>query len=154
MYCLVYDFTENSYRPIFEYLWPLLPFLIVGVPVALFGAGKTRSLGFFVAIFSAGLMVVVGYHLFSDFDRIQTTYKQGKYSENEGVVTNFQPSVDEQPELFMVNDIQYKIYPYRMSVTYVQVSHQGGPIREGLRVRIWDIEGAIVRLEVECDTVE
>ncbi len=70
----------------------------------------------------------------------------------EGVVTNFQPYVERRsPEEFCVNDVCFKFRDYLTTWGFNQNASDGGPIHEGLQVRIAYVEGEeniIVRLEI------
>jgi hypothetical protein len=78
-------------------------------------------------------------------DRLQ----RKSYSLVEGTVTDFVPgAVNGHPmERFAVNGHEYQYSPYTSS-GYSTIAAQGGTIRPGMHVRIADVDGNIVRLEI------
>lgn len=57
------------------------------------------------------------------------------------------PATDE-PESFLVGGQRFRYYDYELSPGFHTTARRGGPMREGLLVRIEHVNGVIVRLEV------
>ena len=81
---------------------------------------------------------------------LSTRLARGDYNRVEGVITNFSPgSFDgHTTELFTVAG---HTYAFKSSVTragYHDVQGPNGPLRDGVVVRIADINGTIARLEL------
>jgi hypothetical protein len=74
----------------------------------------------------------------------------GRYTTVEGPVTAFKPMPREghADESFAVHGRLYRYSDYRVSACFNNTQSHGGPIRQGLVVRIADINGCIARLEV------
>lgn len=52
-------------------------------------------------------------------------------------------------ESFVVQGIQFKYSDYIITAGFNHTSSHGGPIREGLLVRIWHRNGEILRLDIK-----
>ncbi|HEX6041485.1 hypothetical protein [Longimicrobium sp.] len=78
--------------------------------------------------------------------------RDGEYARVEGVVEDFVPGDREghRTERWSVRSggRTYR-YAYRTSQQVPGFHQAGGPVREGLRVRVADVDGHIARLEVE-----
>jgi hypothetical protein len=72
----------------------------------------------------------------------------------EGVATNFhpEPAAGHDPERFTVNGVRFSYSYYVLGQGFNQSSSHGGPIREGLQVRIHYVDAStgnnILKLEV------
>ena len=84
------------------------------------------------------------------YARAKDAYIQGQYSTVEGTVTNFHPMPysGHQNETFSVSGIQFSYSDYVLIPCFNNTSSHGGPIREGLRVRIAYSGNCILKLEV------
>ena len=76
--------------------------------------------------------------------------ERGNCSVVEGVVENFHPmpKSGHDTERFEVNGVHFSYSDYVMSPGFNNTASHGGPIRDGLRVRICHNSGDILRLEV------
>jgi hypothetical protein len=76
--------------------------------------------------------------------------RSGHYALVEGPVMAFVPGRPDghPPERFQVGTHVYEISPYRDTGGYSQIRAAGGVLRPGLRVRIYDVDGRIARLEI------
>ncbi len=91
---------------------------------------------------------------YGDYTSIRDRLNSGRYILVEGVVQQFQDgdAGDHDPERWMVRsgDTVYR-YSYVRSQLSPGFRHEaihGGPIRNGLHVRIADVDGHIARLEI------
>jgi hypothetical protein len=71
----------------------------------------------------------------------------------EGLVTNFvpMPVTGHAMESFCVSDVCFKYSDYAVTAGFNQTSSHGGPIRQGLPVRITYLGNTIIKLEVRND---
>jgi hypothetical protein len=76
--------------------------------------------------------------------------EQGSYQRVEGVVTGFRPGRADShpPEEFDVDGHHFRYAPADQFYGFNTVAGEGGPIHEGARVRIADVDGIIARLEI------
>jgi hypothetical protein len=76
---------------------------------------------------------------------------RGAYRIVEGTVRDFVPGGAHQSESWVLeSDSTVDSYSYSPSIVdagYDQTAPDGGEVREGLRVRVWDVDGRIARLE-------
>jgi hypothetical protein len=79
------------------------------------------------------------------------TLQRGQFKVVEGTVTNFSPMPRQghTKESFEVDGHHYEYSDFILTGGFNHTSSHGGPIRNGLRVRIADVGGVIARLEVE-----
>jgi len=84
------------------------------------------------------------------YARAKKSYISGQYSVVEGTVTNFHPMPysGHQNETFSVNGVQFSYSDYVIVPCFNNTSSHGGPIREGLRVRIAYSDDCILKLDV------
>lgn len=110
-----------------------------------------RNLCKVVAVFGAvGTSVIIGF-TWCNFIELRSALKNGAFDEVEGVVNDFVPEgMDGHPmEKFRVGAVSFRYSSSDISSAFHQTRAQGGPIREGLHVRIATVNGAIARLEIE-----
>jgi hypothetical protein len=87
---------------------------------------------------------------------LQRTYRDGKATEYEGVVSDFVPmpsGVVGASESFIVNGRKFKYSDYEITGCFNNTSLFGGPIKYGIHVRLWAIGNCIVRLEIPQDDI-
>lgn len=85
-----------------------------------------------------------------DYDKTTAALKSGAFIVVEGLVTNYQATTNsgQLVQQFDVNDHHYTYMPYRRGIRARRTLPKPPPLRDGSQVRIADIDGAIVRLEV------
>ena len=107
-------------------------------------------MGWIFVIFSSLWTLGASCGLYAEYAGLRSALRTGSYLTVEGVVTEFVPGrSDGHPaESFVVNGHRYEYSPYIVTSGFSQIQSHGGPIREGLRVRIADVDGTIARLEV------
>ena len=88
--------------------------------------------------------------LYAEYRGRRERLRRGEFEVVGGVVQNFTPgdTMRHVAERFEVAGHAYSYPPYVMTVAFHRTVERGGPIREGLRVRIADVDGKIARLEV------
>lgn len=86
---------------------------------------------------------------------LRSAIKEGRASVVEGYVTNFRPMPYQghQDECFSVSEKTFCYSDYGVTAGFNNSTSHGGPIREGLQVRISYIEGTIIRLEIKSDVL-
>jgi hypothetical protein len=155
-YRLVFDATTVRY-PASEWLLPLALFAAFGVALASFPRLSEPERRRFVRPFGALSAIVagamaVGIWRTSEAQRSQVVgaLRDGRYQLVEGVVEGFRPGAasSHPPEEFTVSGHRYRYAPAEHLYGFNQVAALGGPIRNGLRVRIAEVDGLIARLEV------
>ena len=69
----------------------------------------------------------------------------------EGPVMDFHPvpSLGKGDETFVVNGVKFAYSDYVLTAGFHNTASHGGPIREGLVVRIWHFRGRILRLDIK-----
>jgi hypothetical protein len=108
----------------------------------------TGFIGLIGAIFTIGIL--------GQYVELRVALARGNYQLVEGVVTDFVPGGDHRSERFTVviprgqyvYQYRYEYSPSNITQGFNQTRPDGGPIREGLRVRIADVHGKIARLEI------
>jgi hypothetical protein len=78
------------------------------------------------------------------------TYAKGEYATVEGEVSDFHPMPysGHQNETFGVNGVQFSYSDYVVNPCFNNTASHGGPVREGMRVRIAYSGDCILKLEV------
>lgn len=96
-----------------------------------------------------GVILSVGGNLSAHSEAVKAL-RSGRYEIVEGTVTNFVPMPWEghANESFDVAGHHYEYSDFVVTTGFRQSRSHGGPIREGLRVRIADVGGRIFRLEI------
>lgn len=100
--------------------------------------------------FGVALSGVTFFGTYSEYANLRDALRQGRYRTVEGIVTDFQPGDygGHRHETFKVGDARYSYLWPEITSAYNTPLPRGGFIREGLRVRIADVDGRIARLEV------
>lgn len=81
---------------------------------------------------------------------LREDYENGNFKVVEGTVENFDPmpSSGHKMESFTVNGIRFEYSDFEVTPGFNNAASRGGPIREGLKVRISYIGNTILKLEV------
>lgn len=87
---------------------------------------------------------------YGDYRRAQEAQAAGTASVVEGVVTDFvpMPVTGHAMEHFCVSGVCFNYSDYVMTAGFNRTSSHGGPIREGLPIRVTYIGNTILKLEV------
>jgi hypothetical protein len=165
-YELVFDVSRDSFDP--SPLCIGLALVLAGIymwftrdSVGLFRsriktrAGRTLFAGVYLgfAVLATTLIAAVGGYRYW---RAERTLRKGEFAVVEGPVEYFHPMPDEGRgvERFTVRGVQFAYSEYIWSPRFNKTASHGGPIREGLWVRIayfdpGDTKYEILRLEVK-----
>ena len=79
---------------------------------------------------------------------LRNALDKGRFAVVQGVVTSLQPGDGHRSETFEVGGHRYEYSSSSRSVGFNRDAAVGGPIRNGLPVRITDVGGEIARLEI------
>jgi len=112
-------------------------------------------IGYFMVGFACLWITLVLAAMLPEYLDIHSALKDGTAAVVEGTVTNFHPMPYEghQDECFSVSSKTFCYSDYGPSAGFNNSSSHGGPIREGLHVRVSYIGANIGRLEIEKDEV-
>ena len=156
-YKIAFDVSSAGYKT-----WP---FSLVGLILALVGALLVRFRAHvpmrgprvlvrafpFVFFGFAILWTIVAFgSTFTEYWSLRSAVRDGRVSIVEGAVSQFKamPYTGHAMERFCVQDTCFEYSDYVVTSGFNNTRSHGGPIREGLQVRIAHVRGTIVRLEV------
>jgi hypothetical protein len=131
-----------------------LCFVVVSALILYFGrrAGrKSQSMfGAFALLFSVLWTALVAVGMSRDFQRARSARSSGEYTVVQGKVEHFvpQPYAGHAYETFTVNGTDFSYTDYKTGAGFHQSRSHGGPITNGVRVRIGHARGEILTLEV------
>jgi hypothetical protein len=85
-----------------------------------------------------------------EYSSLTAAKETGRVKVVEGTVTNFKPMpvTGHAMERFCVRDACFEYSDYVITGGFNNTTSQGGPIKEGLPVRVMYVRNAIVKLEV------
>jgi hypothetical protein len=111
---------------------------------------RRRGLGWFFLVFALLWTGLSGWTVGSDSYHAAKALRSGDYRVVEGRVEHFKPMPKEghAEETFEVNGVSFAYSDYIVTGGFNNTASHGGPIREGLPVRIAYKDGEILRLEV------
>jgi hypothetical protein len=89
---------------------------------------------------------------FSDYRKSVDAMVNGQAAYIEGAVTEFRPmpSTGHSMESFVVQGVRFEYSDYIITAGFNHTASHGGPIRDGLLVRIWHRSGEILRLDIKA----
>lgn len=111
---------------------------------------------FVVRLFRLGAVVMIVFGVLSivgivrDDRRCATPVDDPSVTVTTGVVTDFHPmpATGHASETFRVNTASFEFSGFETSCSFHQAAAFGGPLREGLPVRVFHKDGRILRLDV------
>jgi hypothetical protein len=103
------------------------------------------------SVFFGVVSVTILFTTWREYSSLTSALTQGKTRSVEGRVTQFIPEgPDGHPiERFSVEGKAFEYSSYMVTSGFHRVARLGGPIHEGVNVRITYVDGSIVRLQVE-----
>src|SRR5262249_37900900 len=156
-YVTAFDVIAIGYK---EWTFPasgLLPVAIGSVlvawrrshPIAVRGWWR-RAFPYVFLVFGGLWTVSTFVGTYADYRNIRRALETGRFLTVEGPVTKFVPMPFEGHALesFEVSGHRYSYSDYIVTAGFNNTRSHGGPIREGLKVRIADVDGQIARLEI------
>jgi hypothetical protein len=157
-YVTVFEITQKHYQWWFSAAG--LGFIVLGIVFILVGrkwASQRRAKisGYFMVAFASFWTVLAFTSTFGEYRRCINAYQTGDYAVVEGKVENFHPMPYEghQNECFTVQDKRFCYSDYVVQAGFNQSTSHGGPIREGLPVRVAYYDDQILRLEVRAESL-
>lgn len=154
---VVFDVTEVGYR---HWTFPAfgLIFVAIGLGLILYRyfwpkvetKAFRRLFPYLYAGFALCWTLVAFASTYSDYLTLRDAVRNGQCELVEGTVTKFVPMPREghANEHFVVNGHYYEYSDYGVTAGFNNTQSHGGPLREGLRVRICAVGGEIARLEI------
>jgi len=155
----VFDILTDGYRAWWVPIVVLLmagAALVINNTVGIAPAGRPQYRRMFDTIFVVSGLCVAGlifWATYSDYAHLRNAVRSGNFEVVEGTVSQFAPadSGDHVPETFAVGKHRYQYSWAVITAGFHRTAPHGGPIRDGLHVRIYDVSGQIARLEI-CNT--
>jgi len=124
-------------------LLPVIIMIFIGVMIIFFtrnrqNARRTRLIILAVVGVSFSMDLLIGWSILSNASSCRRAYEIGDYSVVEGMVSDFKPISYEgrADEEFNVNGVRFHYSDHEVNPGFNHTSSQGGPLREGLRVKI------------------
>ena len=158
-YQVVFDITSAGYKS-----WPFpafgLIFIAAGVVLVLnrkalpgWWRGSPRAsnaFAFFFLGFSILWTAIAFGATYSNYRSLVSAIETGSVKVAEGIVTNFKPMpvTGHAMEHFCVQGACFEYSDFVVTAGFNNTSSHGGPIREGLPVRVTYVGNAIAQLEV------
>jgi len=152
---VVFDVT----RQVPQYWWLLIiPIVMIVIGLGVFRKKPTSAHRVFIVFFlgfAIFLAVLQSILIGREYAGLRSALARGDFDRVEGVVTGYEAAefAGKNPERFtVITPADIRQYAYSRSV--VSQGFNGGPsykgvLRDGMRVRIADVDGKIARLEVE-----
>ncbi len=160
-YEVVFDIAQAGYQ---QWTFPAFGLIFVGISSLLLVSRSWRFKAFrngrSERAAKWGILMMTGFAVFwtlaaflgtySEYRQLRRAAETGKYESVEGIVTNFVPMPHEghRDEKFCVKNTCFSYSDYSGRAGFNHTSSHGGPIKEGLPVRIHHINGVIIQLEV------
>ncbi len=154
---LVFDADEAGYR---QWWFPMfgLIFVVIGLSMLIYQRKipsdrrslRSRVLPYFFTGFAVFWVAITFIGTFSDYWELRHALRSGQFEVVEGKVVDFVPMPPRgyAMERFTVNGHHYEFADNVITAGFNNTQSHGGPIREGLIVRIADVRGKIARLEI------
>jgi hypothetical protein len=150
-YRTVFDLTVTGFK---SWTFPAagVIFIVIGVVlVAARGRLTNRKMFPFVFLgFAVLWTLTVAFSTYSEYRKVREVTDGGRAQVVEGPVMDFvpMPKAGHSSEKFCVSGTCFAYSDYRVTSGFNNTSSHGGPIREGLPVRVTHVGDVIVKLEV------
>jgi hypothetical protein len=157
-YVTIFQITQKAY-PWWD---PASPLIVVLVGLIFVWIGRKwpsqegmHVAGYLMIVFPLMIAVFGFGSTLPEYRKCVKAYRAGAYSVVDGQVENFQPVryLGPQKECFTVRDKRFCYSNGDIQPGFNQFAIRGGPIREGMPVRIAFYDGQILRLQVRADSV-
>jgi hypothetical protein len=152
LYRVVYDVRAGGFHIEWSWFTPLLV-TVAALARLRFADPKSkwleRPISALVAVAGVAFTIFGVHENYSAYRDLRRALEDGRYALVEGSVEGFVPGRPDghQNELFRVGAHRFEYSPYLGMTGFRQLRAAGGPIREGLQVRIYDVNGTIARLD-------
>jgi hypothetical protein len=150
----VFEITQKPFQWWFAAFG--LIFIALGIVFIFIGKWTSRKrshvTGYFMVVFATLWVLIAFAWTFSEYMKYTRAYRNGTYATVEGPVENFRPMPYEghQDECFTVRNETFCYSDYIIQAGFSNSASHGGPIREGLPVRVAYYDGQILRLDVRA----
>jgi hypothetical protein len=152
---MAFDISQTGYHwwfPAFGLIFFVLGIWAVRRPGSLpkTQPARTRTVGWIFIVFSSIWIILVAVTTGSAYLRAIQAYREGRYQTVEGIVDEFvpMPYTGHAMESFRVNGKTFRYSDYVETPGFHKTRSHGGPIHEGLPVRIGYVGNTILKLEV------
>jgi len=156
-----YRVAFDLYLKGYEWWFPAFGLIFVVIGAALVWLGRAmnwqrsrRFVGYFMIGFACLWSGLTFSTTFGEYTSLRSAYGRSKFSVVDGPVTKFRPMPYQghQDECFSVQSQTFCYSDYVVTAGFNNSASHGGPIREGLPVRVSYIGNTIVRLEVASNS--
>jgi len=161
-YQTVFDITQTGFKSwkfsalglIFVAFGFAMPFLIKKGIIRKSPQAMEKWLPLFFVGFAILWTMTSFIATFDDYRRASGAMRSNQAEVVEGMVTQFKPMpyTGHAMESFVVDGVMFKYSDYVITAGFNNTASHGGPIREGLPVKIWHLGGEILRLDVKKDS--
>ncbi len=157
-YVTVFDISKQQ----FEWWWPAIGILIFALGIVCIkfvsrwpSQNNAKIIGWVMLVLGPLFSVLIYNSQTTMWAGLRRAYDRGAYPIVEGVVHDFRPMWYEghPDECFWVENRKFCYSDYVGQPGFRQSASHGGPIREGLPVRITYHDGQILRLDVRADSL-
>lgn len=157
-YRTVFEIKEKG----FDWSFPTVGLGFVLLGIVLIWVGKRyrwplrrKVVGYFMVVFASLWFIGVFTTTHSGYSSLQSAYRRGQFSIVEGIVEDFKPMPYEghSQECFSVDLERFCYSDFEITAGFNNTRSHGGPIREGVPVRVFYIGDTIVRLDVADDAL-
>ncbi len=145
--------TFSAFGLIFVFVGVLLvfkaPLMQQLMPTGLQGRAR-KIFSWFFLVFSVLWVITTFSTTYAEYRRTTEALKDGKFAVVEGPVTDFvpMPYTGHSEESFVVGDHQFSYSDYIVTDGFHNTTSHGGPIHQGLYVRVSYVGNTILKLEV------
>ncbi len=145
-YRIAFDITTTGY-PGWEFSAYGLVFVVIGISLIAF---KKNLFAFCFLGFAVIWTITTFVATYGNYSSLSSAAQSGRVEVVEGVVTDFKPmpKTGHTTERFCVSNKCFAYSDYIVTGGFNNTSSHGGPIREGLPVRISHVDGLIIKLEI------
>jgi hypothetical protein len=114
----------------------------------------SKRFALYILIFSLFWTITAFYSTYAQFAALKKAQANGTAQVVAGVVTHFtpMPATGHAMERFCVQETCFSYSDYVITAGFNHTSSHGGPIREGLPVRVTYVGAAIIKLEVATES--
>ncbi len=157
-YKVVFDVAQVGFKDWSFSAFGLI-FIVIGVGMLIYrwknpakdSTFRTRIFPYAFTAFACFWTATSFWATYSGYSHLRNALHNGKYTIVEGTVTDFvpMPYTGHAMEKFNVNGHHYEYSDFVVVAGFNNTQSHGGPIRQGLKVRIADVGGQIARLEIE-----
>ena len=157
-YVVVFDAAQNGYRPGVGLLIGSI-FVCIGTVFFLCRRSFRGVLKVWFPIFFFGFSVswTIAFLAltWTDYYKLSSALSESRCQVVEGTITQFHPMPvgGHDVESFVVSGKRFEYSDWTITSAFHQSSTYGGPLREGMRARIYFLRDDIARIEIARETI-